>query len=250
MSFDLSQLEKVAGGKTKDVYQHPDNEGWYILHFKDDITAGDGEKHDVMTGKGAINCETSSLIMAYLNSKEMPTHFVEQAGEGLQIVKKVEMIPLECISRQFAYGSMLKRFPFFEKGQRLDEITFETDFKNDAEHDPAINEQFAVLGKILAPGEYDTLQQYTVEIFSVLSDAFEGLGSTLVDYKVEFGRVIQGGKNTGQIVLGDELTNDSWRVWPGGKEEHMLDKEVYRQTGDVKKAKIGYEKMLELVRQF
>ncbi len=245
MKWDLSQLEIIAEGKTKTVYAHPENPQLSLLYFKDDITAGDGAKHDVMKGKGAINCETSSLVMRCLNRHGVPTHFVEQIDENTQLVRKVDMIPLECISRQIAYGSLVRRFPFFKKGEQLPYVTFETHFKNDAEHDPPINKSLAVAGGLLTNEQYKIIHGITIKAFKILRDAFENVGATLVDYKVEFGIT-----SDGQIVLADELTNDSWRVWPGGIEEHMIDKQVYRDTGDVKKAKVGYEQMLELVRRF
>ena len=242
--FDLSQLEVLAEGKTKTVFQHPTVPNFRILHFKDDITAGDGAQKDIMQGKGLINCETSSLIMRYLERYGVSTHFVDYC-EDQQVVKQVNMVPLECISRQIAYGSLIKRFPFFEKGQKLDQITFETDFKNDAQNDPSITKQMAILGGIVTDTQYEVMKKLTIKAFEVLEKAFAKLDATLVDYKIEFGITPDG-----KVLLADELTNDSWRVWPGGIEEHMLDKEVYRQTADVKKAKVGYEQMLELVRKF
>lgn len=243
--MDIDKLEKLVEGKTKVVYAHPHNPNQNILYFKDDITAGDGAKRDLMLGKGEINCETTCTLMEYLEKKDIPTHHIDRLDKNTQIVKKVDMIPLECISRQIAYGSLIKKYPFFEKGKKLDKVTIETHFKNDSEHDPPINESLAVTGGLLTQEGYRHIEALTIRTFNLLVEAFAKHDVTLVDYKVEFGKTVDG-----KIVLGDEVTNDSWRAWPGGDEKKMVDNEIYRKTGDVKKTKVGYEQMLEIIRRF
>ncbi|MFH1200326.1 MAG: phosphoribosylaminoimidazolesuccinocarboxamide synthase, partial [Candidatus Micrarchaeota archaeon] len=132
----------IASGKTKIIYAHPSDESLAIMFFKDDITAGDGAKHDLLPGKGRCDWETTRNVFAYLHKAGVPTHMVEAPEEGYLVVRRMKMIPLECVTRRIATGSLVKRLPFTE-GQRFEPLMFELFLKDDARHDPFVNDGHA-----------------------------------------------------------------------------------------------------------
>ena len=236
--------EKIAEGKTKSVYNDPTDENAVLLYFKDDITAGDGAKHDTMDGKGKLNWETTTEVFRFLESKGIATQFINSPEEKYLKAKKVEMIPIECVSRRLAYGSLLKRLPF-EKKHRFETPLIEFFFKDDEKNDPMVtDEHIQVLGLATAD-EIGQMRKITRNVFEVLESKFAEKGSTLVDMKIEFGKT-----KDGSLLVADEITGDSWRLWEGGEESKMLDKQIYRNGASMDEVKDGYEKTLETVRRF
>ncbi len=224
---------KIAEGKTKTIYAHPSDPLLAIMFFKDDITAGDGAKHDLLPGKGKYDWETATHCLQLLNKKGIETHFVESPEPGYMVVRKMKMIPLECVCRRIGTGSLLKRLPFKE-GQKFDPILFELFLKDDALNDPFVNENQCIALNEATRAELEYIEESTRQVFEALEPEFAKQDITLVDLKIEFGRTPDG-----KILVGDDLTNNSWRIWPGGKKENMLDKQLYRD------GKVGMDAVLE-----
>ncbi len=215
--------EKIAEGKTKAIYQDSKEKGNAVMFFKDDITAGDGAKHDLLKGKGKYDWETTRNCFELLKQNGIETHYVAAPEENYLTVKKMKMIPLECIVRRIATGSLLKRLPFKE-GTIFDPLLFELFLKDDTLHDPFINEDHAIALNVAKKGELEEIATTTRKVFEVLEIAFKKQNISIVDLKIEFGRDEKGG-----LLIGDDITNNSWRIWPEGKKEKMLDKQLYRE---------------------
>ncbi len=217
--------EPLYEGKAKSVYRS-EQPGELIVRFRDDITAFDGEKKDVLSGKGVFNAAVSAFFFEHLESHGIATHFVRMVDERTMIVRELAMIPLEVIVRNRAAGSIVRRYPFAE-GQVFDPPVIVMDFKDDARHDPMINDDIIMALDLLNREEIDAIRKTTLEINRLLSAYFRERGITLVDFKIEFGKV------GGAILLGDEISMDSMRLWDRETGE-SLDKDVYRfDRGDV-----------------
>ncbi|OFX29832.1 MAG: phosphoribosylaminoimidazolesuccinocarboxamide synthase [Bacteroidetes bacterium GWA2_42_15] len=225
--------KKLYEGKTKVVYGHPEDSSLSILFFKDDITAGDGAKHDILKGKGKYDWETTRNCFELLNRNGIPSHFVSAPEENYLIVKKLKMIPLECVTRKIAAGSLLKRLPFRE-GAVFNPLLFELFLKDDSLHDPFVNEDHVIALKVATSEELSEIKKTSLKVFEVISSAFSRQDITLVDLKIEFGR-----DENRNLFLADDITNNSWRIWPKGKKENMLDKQLYRD------GKVGLDAVLE-----
>lgn len=216
-------------GKTKVVYpaDRPDH---VILKLKDDITALDGLKHDVLKGKAAINATISSLLFKLLNEDGIPTHFVRQIDSDRILVKKLNMLPIEVTCRNVAAGHFVKRFStLFKVGDRLKRPIVEFYFKSDELHDPLLTEDHVPLLGIATREQVDGMKKLTLKTNEVLTRFFEGVGLRLVDFKIEFG--IDDEK---QLRVGDEIDIDSMRLWDL-KTGECLDKDVYRKGGSLSK---------------
>ena len=213
---------KIAEGKTKIIYAHPSDESLAVMFFKDDITAGDGAKHDLLRGKGRFDWETTRNVFAYLQRRGVPSHMVEAPEDNCLVVRKMKMIPLECVTRRIATGSLVKRLPFTE-GQRFEPLMFELFLKDDARHDPFVNDGHAQALGVASHAELQTIRNLSLRLFKELEKAFAKQYISLVDLKVEFGRTADG-----TLLVGDDITNNSWRVWPHGRKEEMFDKQLYR----------------------
>lgn len=224
---------KIAEGKTKVVYQDPSNPENAVLYFKDDITAGDGAKHDIIGGKGKYDWETTKNCFELIKKHGIASHYVSSPEENYLIVRKMKMIPLECVVRRIATGSLLKRVPFKE-GTIFDPILFELFLKDDSLHDPFINDDHAIALKVANQKEIDEIRELTKRVFIALEDQFAKQNISLVDLKLEYGR-----DAGGKLLVGDDITNNAWRIWPEGKKEKMLDKQLYRE------GKVGMDAVLE-----
>jgi phosphoribosylaminoimidazole-succinocarboxamide synthase len=212
-------------GKAKSIYRS-DTPGTLIMVFRDDVTAFDGEKKDVMKGKGRYNQEVSAFFFEYLEEKGVATHYQRSLDPVTMLVDELEMIPIEVIVRNVAAGSITRRYPF-SKGQRLDPPVVMMDYKNDALHDPMLNDDLILALGLLSPGELFKIREMALKVNSLLYLYFEEKGVLLVDFKIEFGR------RNGEIVLADEISMDSMRLWDM-KTGESLDKDVYRfETGDL-----------------
>jgi phosphoribosylaminoimidazole-succinocarboxamide synthase len=221
----VKQKNLLYTGKAKSVYL-TDSKDKLIVEFRDDITAFDGGKKDVLKNKGSYNAEVSAFFFAFLEQNGVKTHFFSMLDPHRMVVRKLEMIPLEVIVRNVAAGSIVRNFPFTE-GTKLDPPVIVIDFKDDARHDPMLNDDIIIALKLVTPTELRRIKKAALEVNRILSSLLSGQGITLVDFKIEFGRQ---GKT---IYLGDEISMDSMRLWDK-KTGESLDKDVYRfEKGDV-----------------
>jgi len=215
-------------GKAKSVYRS-EKKGEFIVKFRDDITAFDGGKKDVLKGKGHYNALVSSHIFRLLEDNGIKTHFIRMLDDTTMIVREVSMIPLEVIVRNIAAGSMTRRYPINE-GTVLREPVIVIDYKNDSLHDPMLNDDLIIALGILTREELSEVKEIALKINRILSDYMHERGINLVDFKIEFGKL----DNT--IILGDEISMDSMRLWDS-KTGDSMDKDVYRfDKGDVMKS--------------
>ncbi|KAF1076670.1 phosphoribosylaminoimidazolesuccinocarboxamide synthase [Methanogenium sp. MK-MG] len=212
-------------GKAKSVFR-TNVAGELRVVFRDDITAFNGGKKDILAGKGAYNARVSAFFFEYLEKNGIPTHFIRMEDERTMIVRELTMIPLEVIARNVAAGSIVKKFPFTE-GQRIDPPVIVTDYKDDEHGDPSINDDLIIALGFLSPDDLREVRETTLKINTLLKDFFTKAGIELVDFKIEFGR------SGDTICLGDEISMDSMRLWDLATGE-SLDKDVYRfGKGDV-----------------
>jgi len=212
-------------GKAKSVYT-TDTKGKLIVEFRDDITAFDGGKKDVLKNKGCHNAGVSAFFFEYLEKNGVKTHFFTMLDPYHMVVRKLEMIPLEVIVRNIAAGSIVRNYPFRE-GTLLDPPLIVIDYKDDARHDPMLNDEIIIALKLVTPAELIKIKKVALDVNRLLSVLLAAEGITLVDFKIEFGRK---GKT---IYLGDEISMDSMRLWDK-KTGESLDKDVYRfEKGDV-----------------
>lgn len=214
----------IYAGKAKDVYE-TEKQNEVIVAFRDDITAGDGEKKDNLKGKGHCNSLISSKLFEVLEENNVKTQYINLIETGSMLSKKLEMIPLEVIARNIATGSLLKRFPF-EENQKLDPPIIQMDYKNDEYHDPMLNDEITIALGIATQEELDEIRSITLKINKILSEFLKEKGILLVDFKLEFGK-----DEDGNIVLGDEISPDTCRYWDIETLE-TLDKDSFRQGQD------------------
>jgi len=215
----------LVKGKAKSVYSTDDRHK-LVIEFRDDITAFDGGKKDVLKNKGNYNAEVSAFFFEYLEQNGIRTHFFTMVDPHHMVVRKLEMIPLEVIVRNIAAGSLVRNYPFRE-GAPLNPPLVVIDYKDDARHDPMLNDEIIVALKLATPAELKKIKKMALEVNRLLSSLLSDHGITLVDFKMEFGRQ---GKT---IYLGDEISMDSMRLWDK-KTGESLDKDVYRfEKGDV-----------------
>jgi phosphoribosylaminoimidazole-succinocarboxamide synthase len=221
----VKQKDLLYTGKAKSVYRTDVNDR-LIVEFRDDITAFDGGKKDVLKNKGGYNAEVSAFIFEYLAKNGVKTHFVEMLTEKRMVVRHLEMIPLEVIVRNVAAGSLVRNYPIKE-GTPLNPPIIVIDYKDDSRHDPMLNDEIIIALGIATAKELKTIKTSALKVNRLLSDLMAAQGITLVDFKLEFGRM----KKT--IYLGDEISMDSMRLWDK-KTGESLDKDVYRfEKGDV-----------------
>ena len=212
-------------GKAKSVYRTDVNDR-LIVEFRDDITAFDGGKKDVLKNKGSYNAEVSAFIFEYLAKNGVKTHFIGMLDKKRMVVRHLEMIPLEVIVRNVAAGSLVRNYPIKE-GTPLNPPIIVIDFKDDSRHDPMLNDEIIVALGIATAKELKKIKTVALEVNRLLLAMMAAQGITLVDFKMEFGR----GKK--MIYLGDEISMDSMRLWDK-KTGESLDKDVYRfEKGDV-----------------
>lgn len=233
----MEKREMLYEGKAKRVYK-TDDENLFVIEYKDDATAGNGEKKGTIVGKGVINNKMSAMIYQMLEEKGIPTHFVEMLSDNEQLVKAVTIFPLETIIRNITTGSFVKRVGI-EEGLVLDDPIFEFSYKNDDYGDPLINDYHAVAMKLATWDEIAKIKELTFKVNDILKAYFLERGITLVDFKLEFGKTVDG-----QIVLADEISPDTCRFWDVATGE-KLDKDRFRQDlGGIEEA---YQEMLKRV---
>lgn len=217
----MEKKEQLYEGKAKKVYA-TENPDLYIVSYKDDATAFNGEKKGTIVGKGSINNRMTNMLMQVLEKKGVPTHFVEEINERETIVKKVSIVPLEVIIRNISAGSFAKRFGV-EEGIVFDEPTIEFSYKNDELGDPLMNAYHAIALKLATREEIEAIKKMAFTVNDTLKEYFLGLNIKLVDFKIEFGRL-----DDGTIVLADEISPDTCRLWDKDTNE-KLDKDRFRR---------------------
>ena len=221
--------EQLYEGKAKKVYATQDP-NVVIVSYKDDATAFNGLKKGTITGKGAINNRMTNNLMRRLEHKGVPTHYVEELNDRETAVKKVSIVPLEVIIRNISAGSFAKHYGV-EEGIVFDAPTIEFSYKNDALGDPLLNTSHALALKLATPAEIDTIKGYALQIDRILQRFWSECGVTLADFKLEFGRT-----SDGSIILADEISPDTCRLWDTATGE-KLDKDRFRRDlGGVEEA--------------
>ena len=225
----MEKKEQLYEGKAKKVFA-TDDPNLVIVSYKDDATAFNGEKKGTIVGKGAINNVMSNHMFQLLEQQGVPTHFVEQLSDRETVVKKVSIVPLEVIVRNISAGSFAKRYGVKE-GIVFDEPTFELSYKNDDLGDPLMNDYHAIALKLATREEIELIKSMTFKVNEVMKQYFDTLNVTLVDFKLEFGKTADG-----QIVLADEISPDTCRLWDKTTGE-KLDKDRFRRDmGGVEEA--------------
>ncbi|WXR60801.1 phosphoribosylaminoimidazolesuccinocarboxamide synthase [Peptostreptococcaceae bacterium AGR-M142] len=226
--------ELLYEGKAKQVFK-TDVEDEYIVYFKDDATAFNGEKKSKISDKGEVNNSISSIVFKILEEKGINTHFIEQLSTREMRVKKVEIVPLEVIVRNVSAGSMAKRLGL-EEGIEFDQPVFEFSYKNDDLNDPLINDDHALAMKLATKEEIDKIRKDTLKINEIMKELFLNANLKLVDFKLEFGRSKDG------IILADEVSPDTCRLWDKDTNEKMDKDRFRRDLGNVVE---NYKKVLE-----
>lgn len=289
-----AENDRLAEGKTKIIWATADS-GVVKIESKDDITAGDGAKHDLLEGKAIAATTTTCNVFEYLNSRGIRTHYLGKESDNTFLARKVRMIPLELVARRIATGSYLKRYPETIEGEVFDQLVFEIFHKDDAAHDPLLKFDFergvgvryqaslpegsqpldeVTIGglgledpTIMTPvarlglgqgieNRVETLGVITRSVFLSLEEVWRTQGVQLVDLKIECGFDVE----TGELLVADVIDNDSWRIWPAGEREQMLDKQVYRNLAgtddpaakakELGKIKNNYARVAEMTGQF
>lgn len=233
----MEKKEQLYEGKAKKVFA-TDDANLVIVDYKDDATAFNGEKKGTITGKGVINNVMSNHMFQLLEQQGVPTHFVEQLSKRETLVKKVSIVPLEVIIRNISAGSFAKRFGV-EEGIVFDEPTIEFSYKNDELGDPLMNAYHAIALKAATREEIETIKAMAFKVNEVMKQYFDTLNVILVDFKLEFGKTADG-----KIVLADEISPDTCRLWDKTTKE-KLDKDRFRRDmGGVEEA---YQEIMKRV---
>ena len=233
----MQKKEQMYEGKAKKVFA-TDDPNLVIVDYKDDATAFNGEKKGTIVGKGAINNVMSNHMFQLLEQQGVPTHFVEQLSERETVVKKVSIVPLEVIIRHISAGSFAKRYGV-EEGIVFDEPTVEFSYKNDDLGDPLMNAYHAIALKLATREEIEQIKGMAFKVNEVMKQYFDTLNVLLVDFKLEFGKTADG-----KIVLADEISPDTCRLWDKTTKE-KLDKDRFRRDlGGVEEA---YQEIMKRV---
>ncbi|MBV8748795.1 MAG: hypothetical protein JO103_03670 [Candidatus Eremiobacteraeota bacterium] len=248
---------EITRGKTKILYELDGQPDVLVVQQQDGITAGDGARRDVIEGKGRIAAQTTARVFRLLNLCGLPTHYLnggEDDDDNEMLVRRAQMIPLEVVVRGVAAGSLVKRRPGIQRGTLLVPRMIEFFIKDDANHDPLIEPDAIVAHGIATPQELATMQELARITYEILAHAWRRRDALLVDLKIEFGRLASG-EGKGQLVIADVIDNDSWRVWPQGREDLMLDKQFYRNLeavtpADLEQVRAKYEQVAEIVGTF
>lgn len=216
----MEKRQELYAGKAKSVYT-TDDPDLLVLQFRDDTSAFDGKKKEALARKGMVNNVFNAYIMERLQDAGIPTHFEKRLSDTESLVKKMAMIPVECVVRNIAAGGLVKRLGV-EEGSELSPPTFELFLKNDEKGDPMINESLAETFGWATPAQLGRMKELTFKVNHLLKQLFAEGGLMLVDYKLEFGLF------KGEVVLGDEFSPDGCRLWDAETRE-KLDKDRFRQ---------------------
>ncbi|MFV0473068.1 MAG: phosphoribosylaminoimidazolesuccinocarboxamide synthase [Pikeienuella sp.] len=220
----MARRRMVYEGKAKILYEGPEP-GTYIQYFKDDATAFDATKRDVIEGKGVLNNRISEHIMGALNSIGVPTHFIRRLNMREQLIRQVEIIPLEVVVRNVAAGSLSKRLGI-DEGEPLPRPIVEFFYKDDSLHDPMVTEEHIIAFNWASQQDMDDVIALALRVNDFLTGLFLGVGIKLVDFKIECGRIWEG--DFQRIIVADEISPDSCRLWDV-ETGRKLDKDVFRR---------------------
>lgn len=220
----MSRRRKIYEGKAKTLYEGPEP-GTLVQHFKDDATAFNGEKHEIIDGKGVLNNRISEFIFTRLNDLGVPTHFVRRMNMREQLIREVEIIPVEVVVRNIAAGSIAERLGL-ETGTRLPRSIVEFYYKDDKLGDPMISDEHITAFGWATPAELDDMMSLAIRVNDFLSGMFAGIGIKLIDFKIECGRQFK--DDMMRIVIADEISPDSCRLWDQ-KTNQPLDKDIFRK---------------------
>lgn len=221
----MEKLEQLYEGKAKKVFKTDDPKK-VIVAYKDDATAFNGEKKGRIAGKGEVNNIMSNILFQLLEKKGVPTHFIEQLDDRTTLVKAVKILPLEVIVRNVSAGSFAKRYGV-EEGIVFARPTFELSYKNDALGDPLMCETHALALGLATPEQLDDVRRYAGIINDTLKDFFLDKGLKLIDFKIEFGLY------DGEVILADEISPDTCRLWDAVTNEKMDKDRFRRDLGNV-----------------
>ena len=236
---------RIYEGKAKILYEGPEP-GTVVVHFKDDATAFNAEKKAVIEGKGVLNQRISEYLFTKINEMGLPTHFIRSLNMREQLVREVEIIPLEVVVRNVAAGSISKRLGI-EEGKPLPRSIIELYYKNDKLGDPMVTEEHVTAFGWATPQEMDDIVHMSVRINDFLSGLFLGIGIRLVDFKLEFGRYYE--NDMMRVVLADEISPDNCRLWDM-KTNDRLDKDRFRRDmGGLVEAYQEVAKRLGIIQQ-
>jgi phosphoribosylaminoimidazole-succinocarboxamide synthase len=216
----MEKRQELYAGKAKSVFT-TDDPDLMVLEFRDDTSAFDGKKMEQLDRKGMVNNKFNAFIMQKLADAGIPTHFVKLVSDNESVVKRLEMMPVECVVRNISAGSLVRRLGV-EEGMELTPPTFELFLKNDALGDPMVNESLVETFGWAKPDQLARAKELTFKVNEVLKKMFADAGMLLVDYKLEFGIF------NGEVVLGDEFSPDGCRLWDKETREKM-DKDRFRQ---------------------
>jgi phosphoribosylaminoimidazole-succinocarboxamide synthase len=248
---------EIARGKTKVLFEAAGQPDMLVVKQTDSISAGDGARRNEISGKGRLAAQTTARVFRLLNLCGLPTHYLnggEDDDDNEMLVRRCNMIPLEVVVRGVAAGSLVRRNPGIQRGSLLVPRMVEFFVKDDANHDPLIMPDAIVAQNIANPAEVSAMSEIARLTFEILAHAWRKRDVLLVDLKIEFGRLTSG-ENKGQLVIADVIDNDSWRIWPQGREDRMLDKQIYRNLPAVDDAalatvKDAYEQVADMVGAF
>ena len=232
----MEKLKQLYEGKAKKMFS-TEKEDIYIQEFKDDATAFDATKRGTIHDKGLVNNKISTKLFELLESKGIPTHFIELINDREMLVKKVEIVPLEVTMRNIVAGGMAKLLGL-EEGIILDEPVFEYHYKEDALHDPLINEYHIKALKLATSDELDKIKSMSFKINDILIEFFASKNLDLVDFKLEFGR------SKGDIILADEISPDTCRLWEKGTKRKMDKDRFRRDLGNIEET---YKEVMKIV---
>ncbi|NOQ94256.1 MAG: phosphoribosylaminoimidazolesuccinocarboxamide synthase [Methylophaga sp.] len=216
----MEKKQELFAGKAKSIYA-TDNDDYVIMSFRDDTSAFDGEKIEQLSRKGEVNNKFNAFIMEQLENAGVPTHFKELFNDTESVVKNMQMMPVECVVRNVASGSLCRRLGV-EDGLELNPPVFEFFLKNDELHDPMINEYHIETFGWASADSVNKMKELTFKVNAVLTKLFSDAGMILVDYKLEFGLF------KGDVILGDEFSPDGCRLWDA-ETRKKLDKDRFRQ---------------------
>jgi phosphoribosylaminoimidazole-succinocarboxamide synthase len=260
MAIDFTAFTKLIEGKTKIIYANPDDAKSVYMVFKDDITAGDGVKHDIIQGKALVDWQTNRDIFEYLNRCGVRTHYLATPAEKVALVKKLDYkINLEVVSRRVAAGSIV-HWGRIAQGTRFDPVVTQFHYKDDPLHDPMLDQGYVdYLINDKGATEYREMQEINAQVFTHLERAFARFRIQLVDFKLEYGLI------GGEVFLIDEITGGSFRLWPYAKENPdlvqdnllaeldpagRLDKDTYRMGGSVESVLTKFQQIATVTARF
>ncbi len=229
----MARRRQLYEGKAKVLFEGPEP-GTLVQYFKDDATAGNGAKKGTITGKGVLNNRISEYLMTRLGEIGVPTHFVRRLNMREQLIREVEIIPLEIVVRNVAAGSLSTRLGIPE-GTRLPRSIIEYYYKNDALNDPIVAEEHITAFGWASTQDMDDIVSLTLRVNDFLSGLFLGVGIVLVDFKLEFGRLWEDDEDM-RVVLADEISPDNCRLWDSKTSEKMDKDRFRRDMGRVEEA--------------